>query len=63
MTGITKKRIVNLLEAIIEEVPYAKNRNFLDFYGNKIPTKAVTLNLSQTAINSIQAIIKELTED
>lgn len=62
MTEITKKRIVNLLEAIIEEVTRVKNRNFLDFYGNKIHTKAVTLNLTQAAIDSIQAIIKELSE-
>jgi len=63
MTDITRERVVNILKAIIEEAPFAQSRNFLDFYGNKIQTKAVTLNLSQTAIDSIQAIIKELTED
>ncbi|MGP1563245.1 hypothetical protein [Filifactor alocis] len=63
MTEITRKRVVNVLKAIIEELPLAQDRSFLDFYGNKIQTKVVTLNLSQTAIDSIQAIIKELTED
>ena len=63
MTEITRKRVVNVLKAIIEELPFAQDRSFLDFYGNKIQTKVVTLNLSQTAIDSIQAIIKELTED
>lgn len=63
MTDITRERVVNILKAIIEEAPFAQSRNFLDFYGNKIQTKVVTLNLSQTAIDSIQAIIKELTED
>ena len=63
MTEITRKRVVNVLKAIIEELPLAQDRSFLDFYGNKIQTKVVTLNLSQTDIDSIQAIIKELTED
>lgn len=63
MTDITRERVVNILKAIIEEAPFAQSRNFLDFYGNKIQTKVVTLNLSQTAIDSIQAIIKELTEN
>ena len=63
MTEITRKRVVNVLKAIIEELPLAQDRSFLDFYGNKIQTKVVTLNLSQTAIDSIQAITKELTED
>ncbi|WP_423892837.1 hypothetical protein [Filifactor alocis] len=63
MTEITRKRVINVLKAIIEELPLAQDRSFLDFYGNKIQTKVVTLNLSQTAIDSIQAIIKELTED
>ena len=44
MTEITRKRVVNVLKAIIEELPLAQDRSFLDFYGNKIQTKVVTLN-------------------